>query len=495
MQKMQRGVTLIELILVVGLMSAMTMLTFFEKQYDLEQAKARSIGGQLFQYNNAVRSALAKNPPTVSSTYSGSAWLKSSACGGMLSPGEEYLPCDFPLATGTNPIPFGNLALTTVVAVTGAAAERAVTATTSTSPFSVAENGLLKVRSDLAGIAVLSAASAVGTGVQSLSGGVSPVAATTDSRFNSDPLTGVMTFVSSNTAANDIWLRTDGSNSMHSSMVFDSADPYNRQILGASLVQNIAGQALFLGSGSGLSAVTSAGVVIDSGAEVLGAFRIRDSLTVDGTAKVAGKLTVSSDIAAGGSITTAGNLVVGGATSSQVYYDANDSTYYVDPNGSSNLNAVAANYVGSNGRVRAGEYLEVAGVAAEGSGCAPAGLIGRDAYGGLLSCKDGVWSAPGISVAAPETIVSLGPTRGIWSGCWTTVRPALITASGPGATVLTVNGATISSTMGWGGEFSDIGMDFAISGLVPAGGTYCYYVTNNRKYSTSSGIRVISSTL
>ena len=108
-----------------------------------------------------------------------------------------------------------------------------------------------------------------------------------------------MTFVSSNTAANDIWLRTDGSNSMHSSIVFDSADPYSRQILGASLVQNIAGQALLLGSGSGLTAVTSAGVVIDSGAEVLGAFRIRDSLTVDGTAKVAGKLTVSSDIAAG----------------------------------------------------------------------------------------------------------------------------------------------------------------------------------------------------
>ncbi|WP_454869838.1 type II secretion system protein [Pseudomonas putida] len=352
MRKMQRGVTIIELILVVGLMSAMTMLTFFEKQYDLEQAKARNIGGQLFQYNNAVRSALAKNPPTASATYSGSAWLKSSACGGMLSPGEEYLPCDFPLATVINPISFGNLALTTVVSVTGTAPDRTVTATTSTSAFSLSENGLMKVRSDLAGIAVLSAASAVGTGVQNIAGGVSPIAATTESRFNSDPITGVMTFVSSNTAANDIWLRTDGSNGMHSSLVFDSVDPYSRQILGASLVQNVAGQALFLGTGSGLTAVTSASVVVDSSAEVLGAFRVRNTLTVDGTASVAGKLTVASDIAAGGSITTAGNLVVSGATSSQVYYDSNDSTYYVDPNGSSNLNAVAANYVSSNGANR-----------------------------------------------------------------------------------------------------------------------------------------------
>ncbi|WP_454869854.1 shufflon system plasmid conjugative transfer pilus tip adhesin PilV [Pseudomonas putida] len=72
-----------------------------------------------------------------------------------------------------------------------------------------------------------------------------------------------------------------------------------------------------------------------------------------------------------------------------------------------------------NGRVRAGEYLEVAGVASEGSGCAPAGLIGRDAYGGLLSCKNGMWQSNAGSVyassqshLAPGSVVSCiaGPT-------------------------------------------------------------------------------------
>lgn len=409
MRKMQRGVTLIELILVVGLMSAMTMLTFFEKQYDLEQAKARTVGGQLFQYNNAVRSALAKNPPMTSVTYTGSAWLKSSACGGMLSNGEEYLPCDFPLATGTNPIPFGHLALTTVVAVTGNAPDKKVTATTSTSAFSVADSGLMRVRSDLAGIAVLSAASAVGTGVQNISGGATPVAATTDSRFNSDPLTGVMTFVSSNTAANDIWLRTDGSNSMHSSIVFDSADPYSRQILGASVIQNIAGHALHLGTGSGLSAVTSAGVIVDSSAEILGAFRVRDSLAVDGATTITGKLTANGGIStsnivadgyvvAGGDMYSSGNITSSVALYGQIFYDSNDTSYYVDPNATSNFNSVYSNSFHARGRIKTEEYIEIGGLAVEGSGCQLPGLFGRGSSGALLSCKDGAWRGATVSL-------------------------------------------------------------------------------------------------
>jgi type II secretory pathway pseudopilin PulG len=527
----QRGVTLIELILAIGLMAFITMLSFYEKQTDLEQAKARAVGGHIFQYNNAVRNALAQKPPTSTATYAGTGWLKSSSCGGMLPPDHEFLPCDFPAATPTNPIPFGQVSFTTtVVAITGTAPFQKFVATTSTSAFTVEG----RVRADLSGIAVLSAASAMNSGVQAAAGGgLSPIAGATDSRFSSNALTGVMTFVASNTASNDVWLRTDGSNSMHKPLVFDATDFADRQIIGASRIQNIAGQALFLGSGSGLTAVTGAGVVVDSSAEVLGAFRVRDSLVVDGAATVAGNLSVNGEVAAAGSISSKGNVTADGALVSQIFYDANNMGYYVDPHATSNintlvaagnvtangalvspifydannmgyyvdpdatsnLNSLAANYLQSNGRIRGGEFLDLAGVANAGDGCGPNGLVGHDASGGLLSCTNGVWSAPGVSVASPVTIVNIGPMRGTWSGCWTTVRPALITASGPGATVLTVNGVTISTTMGWGGEFSDIGMDFAISGLVPAGGSYCYYVTNNRKYSTSSGIRVMSSSL
>ena len=553
MRRNQQGVTLIELILVIGLLAMMSILAFYEKQSDLEQAKARIVGGLIFQYNNAVRESLANNIPTASVSYTGSAWLKSSACGGMLTPGQEYLPCDFPLATVANPVPFGHFTLNTVVGVSGTPPNRKFTATTSTSAFSVGEaGGTVKVRADLSGLAVIAAASAVGTGVQSVSGGASPIAATTDSHYKSDPLTGVMTFTSSNTASSDVWLRTDGSNSMHKTLNFDGALPADRQITGASRIQNIAGQALMLGSGSGLTAVTGSGLVVDTSAEILGAFRVRGSEQIDGNSNVSG------------SISAGGNVSAGGALYGQVFYDSNNSGYYVDPNNTSRLNAVQSNveysgifydinnagyyvqpsqtsrlnavqsnveysgifydinntnyyvqpsqtsrfnavlsnnlanygYMVNSGRLELGEYIQLDAVSTDGAGCGPNGLISRDASGASLSCVNGVWkAASGVSVGAPVTIFSAGPTRGTWNNCWVSAKNAMITATGPGTTVLTVNGVSVGTVMGWGGEFSDIGMDFAISALVPAGGTYCYYVTNNRAYSTSSGIRVLSFSL
>ncbi|WP_274644324.1 pilus assembly FimT family protein [Pseudomonas serbica] len=346
----QRGVTLIELILVVGLLAMITILNFYEKQADLEQARARIVGSLIFQYNNAVRNALAQNIPASSVTYLGSSWLKSSACGGMLTPGTEYLPCDFPLATAANPVPFGRLSFTTTVAVSGTPPNRKFTATTSTSAFSVGEPGAgLKVRADLSGLAVLAAASAIGTGVQASAGGVSPVAATSDSSYASSPVTGVITFVSSNNASNDVWLRTDGSNSMHKTLNFDSGVFADRQITGASRIQNLAGQALFLGSGSGMTAVTAAGVVVDSNAEIMGSFRVRNNVQVDGDTGVLGNIWTSGVVSATGNVASSANVTAAGAVVGQYFSDGNDGNYYVDPNGGSQMNTVYANtYVDRN---------------------------------------------------------------------------------------------------------------------------------------------------
>jgi type II secretory pathway pseudopilin PulG len=334
----QRGVTLVELILVVGLLSAMTLLSFYEKQYDLEQAKARIVGSMIFQYNNAVRESLSTDIPASSATYVGSSWLKSSACGGLLPPGQEYLPCSFPMATTVNPVPFGNLAFTTAVAVSGTPPNRQYIATTSTSAFTVGDSpAAMKVRADLSGIAVLAAASAIGGGIQSSGGGASPIAATSDARFTSDPQTGIMTFISSNNAATDVWLRTDGGNSMHKTLNFDGSAFADRQIAGASRIQNLAGQALFLGSGSGLTAVTAAGVVVDTNAEILGGFRVRGSSQVDGNEFVNGA------ISANGQITSNANVVAGVGVIGRWFSDGDDGNYYLDPNGTSRQNSVLAN--------------------------------------------------------------------------------------------------------------------------------------------------------
>ncbi|WP_141687530.1 shufflon system plasmid conjugative transfer pilus tip adhesin PilV, partial [Pseudomonas putida] len=42
-----------------------------------------------------------------------------------------------------------------------------------------------------------------------------------------------------------------------------------------------------------------------------------------------------------------------------------------------------------------GEYLQLNGVATEGAGCSPNGLVGRNAAGLTLSCQSGVWKSNG----------------------------------------------------------------------------------------------------
>ena len=48
----------------------------------------------------------------------------------------------------------------------------------------------------------------------------------------------------------------------------------------------------------------------------------------------------------------------------------------------------------ATGNIQTNRYFQVDSVSVEGTACSMAGLIGRDANGGVLSCKLGVWSAP-----------------------------------------------------------------------------------------------------
>lgn len=53
--------------------------------------------------------------------------------------------------------------------------------------------------------------------------------------------------------------------------------------------------------------------------------------------------------------------------------------------------------VTADGRLRTGEYLQLDGVASEGGGCSPNGLVGRNTQGLILSCQSGVWTLNGRS--------------------------------------------------------------------------------------------------
>jgi prepilin-type N-terminal cleavage/methylation domain-containing protein len=443
----QRGVTLLEMILVMALLAVATLIAFESRQAELEQSQARAVGLKISQYNNAVRSLIVKTPSLASGQKVGSAWLKSTECGGPFPKGSEFLPCDFPAASVADPIKYGLLSINSTIDVTGTSSDRRVTVTTLTTPYTIMESTQRKVRSDLSGVAAITAASATDTGF-SASGS-----------YNSNPVDGRITMVASNKPDNDVWLRTDGGNKMHASLGFDGANAADRQILGASRIQNLAGQVLRIGSGSALSPVTSSSVVIDSSTEVLGDVKVRQSLVVDSSAAVAGNVTAGGAVIgqvfydanntgyyldphstsnlnavnAQGSITANGNIraagtvrgqvfydenntgyyvdpnntsninslsaqgnaSVAGSVTTQIMYDANNTGYYVDPHATSNVNAVNAGYLTSNGRMTANEYLRLGGIAYVGYGCAPNGLIASSAVGEILSCKSGVWTSAG----------------------------------------------------------------------------------------------------
>ncbi|WP_241032638.1 type II secretion system protein [Pseudomonas viridiflava] len=344
MKMRQRGATLLELILVVGLVALGTLLAFYTKQADLEQARARQMGGYIYQYNNAVRNYIAKNIELATpTTRSGTSWLKNNTCGGSLASGSEFLPCDFPNALPGSPLPYGNLTFTTVLTSSGASPSRKVTATTTTSPFQISFKGRLTTRSDLAGLSALSAAAALMTGYQKSGTGVSPYTATTDSNYKANPLTGVITMTAGNNASNDVWLRTDGGNSMHASLTFDGANPANRQILGASTIQNLAGQLFTIGAETGIgkrlsaaSSTVGSGVIVESDMEVVG------RLLVDRSADIAGSLGVS------GAASIGSDATVNGQVYTQRIVDLNDGTFFLDPNGVSSLRSTRTRSIAAN---------------------------------------------------------------------------------------------------------------------------------------------------
>ncbi|EAN6152598.1 shufflon system plasmid conjugative transfer pilus tip adhesin PilV [Salmonella enterica] len=79
-------------------------------------------------------------------------------------------------------------------------------------------------------------------------------------------------------------------------------------------------------------------------------------------------------------------------TAAGVYGGYIHSSGNIDSAADMNSNRVFSNYIQSNGRVVAGEYVQINGQAQTGGGCSPNGLQGRTAEGAILSCVNGVWT-------------------------------------------------------------------------------------------------------
>ncbi|EAA2596838.1 shufflon system plasmid conjugative transfer pilus tip adhesin PilV [Salmonella enterica subsp. enterica] len=85
----------------------------------------------------------------------------------------------------------------------------------------------------------------------------------------------------------------------------------------------------------------------------------------------------------GGYVKSTGNIDANGTVNAQyVWASGNLNSNYVHSNGN----------IDANGRMNAGEFVYINGQARQGWGCSPNGLQGRTADGAILSCVNGVWT-------------------------------------------------------------------------------------------------------
>ena len=82
--------------------------------------------------------------------------------------------------------------------------------------------------------------------------------------------------------------------------------------------------------------------------------------------------------------------------------------------------------VRADGRLYTGEYLQLEKTATAGASCSPNGLVGRDSTGAILSCQSGAWRSP----VADGVYTSLGAFKGTYNGSNTTGKTMKIYARG-----------------------------------------------------------------
>lgn len=350
----ERGYTLLELTLVIGVVMALSLLAFQDRERAFYERSAQQLGMDLYQYNNAVRAWLSTRvgdpgDPAVAAakgTYNGVGWLKSDRCDDGEIDGDGYLNCGFAEITR-----LGDLGYTTVISddaddfSTDEGRECVqsggrICAETRMDPLEVGG----EPAPDLAGLAALTASGGAASNLI-------PTFAATDAAFNVDVTTARIVLVAGQNGADDVWLRTAGDNRMAGpvSWINDREDPASgsradhdsgpvspeeeRELRGVSRIYNFADADLPPGASSALTigrasldgtdpanGILEPGVVIDADQEVLGDLEVR------GTVRAEGAIASETEVAA------------------PIYFDRNasgtDTSRFVDPNSDSALETV-----------------------------------------------------------------------------------------------------------------------------------------------------------
>ncbi|EHS9506848.1 TPA: shufflon system plasmid conjugative transfer pilus tip adhesin PilV [Escherichia coli] len=150
--------------------------------------------------------------------------------------------------------------------------------------------------------------------------------------------------------------------------------------------------------------------------------------------------------------------------------------------------------VRADGRLYTGEYLQLEKTATAGASCSPNGLVGRDSTGAILSCQSGTWRTSGSSNGSYS---NLGSHRGSFTGRNTGSGTLFVYASGGNGGSAGGDCANTSRLQGYvaGALIStnasnnpSYGKTAFISFAVPAGATYQITSYPAQNYSCGSGV-------
>lgn len=330
--KNQSGFSLLEVVLVLGLLSIVYTLFIQSQANDSEKFRAQQIGVKLHEYQTAARrfaSMNAENPDLLDSDFNevGSGWLKlvnecavpanQDAARGDVG----LIPCDFPdlaingrLNTAFNSnIIKGNenspLRVKTIVDMTTNDINGNVTSIIDSPELSVAaltaNGGAFATSLSLAGEQVTSVEPYMSSSSNKIIYcpiGFEDNMLDPECEVDGDMRTGIFVMITEAYPQTDTWVRTDGGNTMNNTLTFNEETPDEfREIKNVNRLYNITGQILKLGN----SGVFDSD--IDNWTPSLG-----DGVVIDTDAKFIGNILVDGDIETLGEIYSEGDIITEG---------------------------------------------------------------------------------------------------------------------------------------------------------------------------------------
>lgn len=455
--KRKNGFSLLELILVLGIASAVSFMKFQDLKQEQESVQAGAVGEQIKQIGEAVNGYInirydklsTLTSATGTGTDPGPRTCSGSVCTITYQTliNEGLLPVSF---TGMN---VNKSAYTILLKRDGTAPNYVINGLITTNNSWVEGS---KIRYDLLGKAMQTAG--IDSGMTKTASAVSGYSgswsadATDYSNINK---TGILGYrVGYDSAIYSVYLRRDGTLPMTGDLNMGGMNINNAKNITAS------------GTGNFGSNITSGGTITAEG-EVVAHNGYGDTITLGGDAggndyeiRLASNkpLTIWSPNAANTDTvlqTTQGNAKFanrvatngldpnnlpsgwgGGVRTLDVYAsgtiaagdNSGDIRAYI--NSSGNLyasgsaqvdgNISSSNQITSNGRLTTNDFLQINGLATEGANCQPDGLQGRSTIGQLLSCVSGVWRA---------SIIKGNNSNGYWQK---NISTGLITQWGKG---------------------------------------------------------------